>query len=942
MSTKILHLEDSDLDADLIAQRLARAGFAADVAHARGRAEFLAHLGAPTPFDVVLSDYQLPDIDGPEALRLAREYRPEVPFLIVTGALGEELAVETLKLGATDYVLKHRLEHLAPAIERAVAEARERAERRRAEHAAREAAERLELAQTASRSGVFDWIIPEGRVVWEPELEDLYGIPRGSFEETYDAWVARVVPDDAAAVGAAVRRCLEERTEAVGYEFRVVLPDGTRRWLAGKARFLFAADGTPLRMVGINIDIHDRKLVEEQLRRSEERLRLAHEAGRLGAWELDPATGALDCSAVFKAHLGLPATAPTSYDVLRAAAHPDDRDALSGGIDHALNTRSDYDAQYRVVWPDGSVHWVRARGRVVNGHDSTPRRLVGVSQDVTDEKRDEEAIRRQNERLRLLADAAEGLLAAGAPDQMMRDLFARVSEGLRLSHYFNYELDGDGRHLRLVACAGVPPDELERLRRLDLGQAVCGLVAATRRPVVVGDIQNSDDPRVQLVRGYGVRAYACHPLTAGDAFLGTLSFAASDRDRFSDEDVEVIRTICHYVAMAKERQRLAADARDRAERLREQDRRKDEFLALLAHELRNPLAPLRNGVQILRLANGRSDSAARARDMMERQLAHMVRLIDDLLDISRINQDKLHLRVERVTLDRIVESAAETVRPLIAAAGHSFAVRLPEEPVVVEGDLTRLAQVFSNLLTNSAKYTPPGGRIALDAEVRGDRVAVAVRDNGMGVPAAYLPRIFERFSQAGRLVEQASGGLGIGLALVKAIVEMHGGSVEAHSDGPDRGSTFTVELPLACVPDRAAEPPADGPSGKWAKSRILVVDDNVDAAESLGLMLELLGNEVHLAHDGLAAVEAAERLRPDVIFMDIGMPGIDGLEAVARIRARPWPKPVTIIALTGWGQVTDHERSREAGCDAHLVKPVGLQDLEQVLGRYRPVRPRRD
>jgi len=171
---------------------------------------------------------------------------------------------------------------------------------------------------------------------------------------------------------------------------------------------------------------------------------------------------------------------------------------------------------------------------------------------------------------------------------------------------------------------------------------------------------------------------------------------------------------------------------------------------------------------------------------------------------------------------------------------------------------------------------------------------------------------------------------------------MHGGSVEAHSDGPDRGSTFTVELPLAGVPDRAAEPPADGPSGKWAKSRILVVDDNVDAAESLGLMLELLGNEVHLAHDGLAAVEAAERLRPDVIFMDIGMPGIDGLEAVARIRARPWPKPVTIIALTGWGQVTDHERSREAGCDAHLVKPVGLQDLEQVLGRYRPVRPRRD
>ncbi|AMV24780.1 Sensor histidine kinase TmoS [Gemmata sp. SH-PL17] len=815
MRVSILHLEDSDLDAELIAQRLIRAGIVSELIRARDRSEFREHVTAHHPFDVVLSDYQLPDIDGLGALELVRAHRPNVPFIFVSGALGEERAVETLKLGATDYILKHRLERLVPAIERAVTEARDRADRLAAEHAAREASERLALAQTAGRSGVFDWLIPEGRVVWSPELENLYGIPHGSFEGNFAAWEKRVVPEDAARVRALVGQHLTERAEDIGYEFRVVFPDGRLRWLAGKAKFFYAPDGSPARMIGINVDIHDRKEMEEQLRAGQENLH------------------------------------------------------------------------------------------------------------------------RQNERLTLLADAAESLLAAnGDPEQMMRALFARVSDGLGLSHYFNYEPNEDGSALVLVSCTGVPAAEVELIRRLDFGRAVCGTVALTRKPVVANAVQSSADPKVQLVRGYGVRAYACNPLLAGDRFLGTLSFATNTRDQFSDEDMEVLRTICHYVAMAKEHQRLAAEARDRAERLKEQDRRKDEFLALLAHELRNPLAPLRNGLQVLKITEGRGEPATRAREMMERQLAHTVRLIDDLLDISRISQNKLNLQRAPVTLAEVVDSAVETARPLIDAAEHTLTLTLPSEPIVLDADLTRLAQVFSNLLTNSAKYTPQGGHIALDADLRSGSLVVTVRDSGLGIPADYLPRIFDMFSQADRVVERVTGGLGIGLALVKGLVEMHGGTVEAQSDGPGTGSTFTVRLPVANkANEREDELPVSPPTtANGTRRRVLVVDDNHDAAESLAQLLELLGNEVHVGHDGVEAVEVAERVRPDLILMDVGMPRLNGLDATARIRERSWATATTIVALTGWGQDSDRERTTAAGCDGHLVKPVLLADLERVLG----------
>ena len=374
------------------------------------------------------------------------------------------------------------------------------------------------------------------------------------------------------------------------------------------------------------------------------------------------------------------------------------------------------------------------------------------------------------------------------------------------------------------------------------------------------------------------------------------------------------------------------DRKESEEALRQADRNKDDFLALLAHELRNPLAPLRNGLQVLRLSPS-LEEREQSQAMMDRQLTHMVRLIDDLLDMSRINRHKMELRRTRLSLVDAINGAVETAMPAIQAAGHTLEIRLPQQPVYLDADLTRLAQVFSNLLTNSARYTDGPGLISVEANQSGSEVIVKVRDNGIGIPAESLPHIFDMFSQVDRSIERTTGGLGIGLALVKGLVEMHGGNVTATSAGPHLGSEFTVRLPLA--PASSELPPEPSPPQAELqtsiKRRILVVDDNQDSASSMAMMLRLLGNETDLAADGIEAIERAESFQPHVILMDIGMPRLNGLDAARRIREQDWGADMTIIALTGWGQSSDREQSWEAGCNGHLVKPVSFDDLQKML-----------
>jgi len=358
------------------------------------------------------------------------------------------------------------------------------------------------------------------------------------------------------------------------------------------------------------------------------------------------------------------------------------------------------------------------------------------------------------------------------------------------------------------------------------------------------------------------------------------------------------------------------DARLAQEALKDADRRKDEFLATLAHELRNPLAPIRNALRLLRGRPGDPEVGRAAHELMDRQVGHMVRLIDDLLDVSRITRGRLELRREPVELAQVVEQALETSRPHVT---QQLTVSLPSEPVHLDADPVRLAQVFANLLNNAAKYTARTGRIALTARLEGAQVAVCVKDDGIGIPPEHLPRLFRMFSQASSALERSQGGLGIGLALARSLVELHGGTIEARSDGPGKGSEFIVRLPVIVAPDPAALPPAQpAPAYRGAVRRVLVVDDVEDSRSSMATLLRLDGHEVDAAADGLQAVEKAEAFKPDLILLDLGLPNLDGIEACRLIRRKPWGRGVVIVALTGWGQ--DEDRARTVlGIDPETV-----------------------
>ena len=377
------------------------------------------------------------------------------------------------------------------------------------------------------------------------------------------------------------------------------------------------------------------------------------------------------------------------------------------------------------------------------------------------------------------------------------------------------------------------------------------------------------------------------------------------------------------------------EERRRAEEsLREADRRKDEFLAMLAHELRNPLAPIRNAARLLR-QTGQSDAASSwCRDVIERQVEQLTRLVDDLLDVSRITRGKIQLQVEPLDLEAIVSGAVETSRPMIDARRHELHVTLPDTPVRISGDLVRLTQVVSNLLNNAAKFQDEGGWVSVSAAREGERAVIRVADRGMGIPPELIDTVFDLFAQVERTMDRAEGGLGIGLSLVRNLVQMHGGQVSARSAGRGRGSEFCVSLPClpvesALVPDARMSALAERPI---TGLRVLVVDDNRDAADSLSLLLNLRGYQTFVTHDGDAALEAAERTHPHVVLLDLGLPGLDGFEVCRRLRLQGHEKAV-IVAITGYGQAEDRRRSSAAGFDAHMVKPVNPDELVKVVER---------
>jgi PAS domain S-box-containing protein len=642
---------------------------------------------------------------------------------------------------------------------------------------------------------------------------------------------------------------------------------------------------------------------EARLRASEERVRLATDAACLGVWMCDAATGTLawENERLYELFGVSHEEAPTDTRRLLAEfMHPDDTGAFEQAVLFTTTTGERLRFEGRFFrHSDKALRWMELTGILQPAAEGTAPRILGTVADITERKHAEDELRSGQERYRTLFESIdEGFCVlemlpaeTGQPSDYrfveMNPAFAKQT-GLH---------DALGKTIRELI-----PDQHQHWFQ------TYASVAATGEPV------RFERQAKALDRWFDV--YATRVGGPGSRRVAVL---------FND---------------ITERKRTEENLRRLAGELAETDRRKTEFLATLAHELRNPLAPLTNGLQLMRIASDNHPAQDRARDMMERQLRHLVHLVDDLLDIARISSGKVELKKERVSLKSVLVSAVETSTPLLNTGGHKLEVTLPDESVQLYADATRLAQVVSNLLNNAAKYTPHGGRIALSTRREGDRVVISVADTGIGIAREALPEVFEMFTQVGRTRDRSQGGLGIGLALVRRLVELHGGRVTAVSPGEGEGSTFTVRLPLLEEPQTPAHAPApvSCADANARALRVLVVDDNADAAESLASLLELSGHETRVANDGEQAVRAAHEFHPEIVFLDIGMPGKDGYEVARELRDAADTRETVLVALTGWGAKDDRARSRQAGFDHHLTKPAALGAVDGLLAQVMAAR----
>jgi signal transduction histidine kinase/DNA-binding response OmpR family regulator len=561
---------------------------------------------------------------------------------------------------------------------------------------------------------------------------------------------------------------------------------------------------------------------------------------------------------------------------------------------------------------------------------------VGVCLDITDRKRAEAQLRASEQRLAAELEAMSRLHALSsrlmavvdvrtALDDLLENAILSCEADFGNVQVYNPQI----KALEIVVQRGFQRDFLDYFLtvRVDDGSA-CALAMKSGERIVIEDVQEDPafEPHRSIAAVADFRGVHSTPLKdRNGSVIGMLSVHFRQPHRSSEREQRLLDLYARHASDLIERNRFE-------EALKEANHRKDEFLATLAHELRNPLAPILNALQIIRLSPN-PQTWADARSMMERQLGQMVRLIDDLLDVSRITRGKVLLQRERVELATIVRNAVEACRPLIESCGHELHVSLPPKPLFLDADSTRLTQVFSNLLNNAAKYSDWGAHINLTAERKGKEVVVGVKDTGIGIAPDMLPKVFEWFTQVHRDQKRSHGGLGIGLTLVKRLVEMHGGAIQASSDGPGKGSHFVVRLPLlVSAVDANSQPVEDSQSSPSpVKSRILVVDDLKDTAESLAMFLRFMGNEVRIAYDGEEAVDAAAEFHPNLALLDIGLPKLDGYEVCRRIRQLPLGSEMVLVAVTGWGQEEDRRKAKEAGFDHHMIKPVACEAVEKLL-----------
>lgn len=758
-----------------------------------------------------------------------------------------------------------------------------------------------------------------------------------AYEQIGDwGWTQFLHPDDAEENVRLWRHAIATG-EPFQAESRFRRADGEYRWHMSRALPMRNADGRIVMWIGSNTDVHDLKEAEAELVRlthESERQRRLYETILAGTPDLVYIFD-LDHRFIYANRALLDMWGRTKEDALGKncleLGYPDWHAAMH---DRELEQVKVSRQPVRGEAPFTGTHSRRIHDYIfvpVLGANGDVEAIAGTTRDVTERRQAEEATLRRSEQVRRLAEVATRINTTHDVTSVIR-MVTEEARNLIGSHQSITSFSMDGNWTQAINIVSLS-DKYNRWRNYDMkpeGTGIYTRVCRLNKPMRMTQAELEAHPDW---KGFGdeagkhppLRGWLAAPLAGRDGRnIGLIQLSDRYEGEFTEDDEAVLVQMAQMASVAVENARLVEDLRDAS-------RRKDEFLATLAHELRNPLAPLRNMLEVIKRTDGNSERVQQANAMMDRQLLHMVRLIDDLLDVSRVSRGKLELRRERVELATMVSQAVEACKGLIDCAGHEVNVTLPPEPVWLYADPVRLTQIFDNLINNACKYTEAGGRIELAAECRDDEVTVRVKDTGIGIPPDKLGSIFEMFTQIDHSLERMQGGLGIGLTLVKQLVEMHDGGVTAHSDGPGRGSEFRVRLPLLNEPQTDESPP-DEQATQSRPRRILVVDDNQDSAASLAMLLNMSGNETRVAHDGLQAVEAAERFRPDLVLLDIGLPKLNGYDVCRRIRRQPWGKDIMIVAVSGWGQEQDRQRSREAGFDHHMVKPVDLASLTELLG----------
>jgi PAS domain S-box-containing protein len=682
--------------------------------------------------------------------------------------------------------------------------------------------------------------------------------------------------------------------QTVRWEEESVYPAGRRHGEVAVTP-LYDVSGVATHLIGIVHDVTERKRLEESLRQSEERLRLAMSSGMIGVWDWDVGSGRVMASPEVGRIYGVDVTKLRSYEDFAARVHPDDLVAVESERNAAIHNHQPFDTEFRIVLPSGEIRWIAVRGQGYYGENGRVVRVVGNNVDITERKQAEEALREREQRLRLALDAS----GAGS---WVRD--ARTGR-----------VDWDDRFRKLYGFASGQPASFEawlsrvheedRRQQVELADQILHMKA-----------HDTFDSTFRIVRPDG-----------------TVSWIQSLGQAHRDAEGKLIRLTGLELDITDRKR--AEDA------LRDADRRKNEFLAILAHELRNPLAALSIGLQLARRKSQIDPILKPNLDMMDRQVSQLVRLVDDLLDVGRISTGKIGLRLGALMLPHVLANSMEETRAAIESRRHEVLVQVQPGQHRVRGDSARLTQVIANLIENAAKYTEPGGQIRLSLSHEDGAEVVRVEDNGIGIPAGELRQVFDLFSQVRIHQGKSADGLGIGLAIVRTLVELHGGTVDAASAGLGRGSTFTVRLPAL---EEATSPPApdvlsqDRLKGSQSCRRVLIVDDNEDGAAALAEFLELDGHQTWIAHDGFQAIEIAKATELDVVLMDLGMPAVDGIETAKRIRTVPGCERLRIAALTGWGQAFDRARTQEAGLDWHLIKPINTTFLSELIMKLEPMR----